>query len=360
AGADEAAGGGRGDGSLPVLHARPWPEAGKLFRRDRRWLGADDAHSVDLGSGRVLWLFGDTLIDPRAGASRRRAVMVRNSIGLQNGYDPTAAGMTFFWKTSANANPCAFFDASPGMWLWPADGVRLGQRLLIFLAVVRSDPNPLGFALSGWRAVMVDNPDAPPDRWRILPAATKPQRTAIILGTGGVLLADGYVYAYGSDASGSRVFVARWPAADVEKGNLDTAQWWHGRASGWLTAGQTDALPAVLFTNGQSEFGVYRDSHLDRYVQIQTMGFGAADLGFRTASRPEGPWTALSLFYRPPEKKIPGVLIYAAKPHDFLTSEGCIVTYATNHMNPQMLVDDPALYFPRVLRATWNVAHQPH
>ena len=67
----------------------------------------------------------------------------------------------------------------------------------------------------------------------------------------------------------------------------------------------------------------------------------------------------MASFYHPPEKQIPGVLIYAAKPHDFLTGDGCIVTYATNHMNPQLLLDQPALYFPRVLRTTWSVADRP-
>src|SRR5215467_7748298 len=42
--------------------AAPWPEADCIFRSDPRWLGADAAFSVDLGQGRVLWLFGDSFV----------------------------------------------------------------------------------------------------------------------------------------------------------------------------------------------------------------------------------------------------------------------------------------------------------
>lgn len=37
--------------------ASGWPEADLLFHKDAHWVGADDAYSVDLGGGRVLWLF---------------------------------------------------------------------------------------------------------------------------------------------------------------------------------------------------------------------------------------------------------------------------------------------------------------
>ena len=51
--------------SSDLLHAEPWPEADALFRSDPRWLGADDAYSVDLGGRRVLWLFADTFVSTR-------------------------------------------------------------------------------------------------------------------------------------------------------------------------------------------------------------------------------------------------------------------------------------------------------
>jgi hypothetical protein len=38
------------------------PEADRLFHSDPRWLGADAAFSIDLGGGRVWWLFGDSFV----------------------------------------------------------------------------------------------------------------------------------------------------------------------------------------------------------------------------------------------------------------------------------------------------------
>ena len=73
------------------MTAEAWPEADVLFHRDPRWLGADDAYSIDLGEGRVAWFFGDSFVAPTVAGQRKGTTMVRNSIGIQTGYDPTRA-----------------------------------------------------------------------------------------------------------------------------------------------------------------------------------------------------------------------------------------------------------------------------
>ena len=80
----------------PSHRAEAWPEADRLFRQDTRWVGADDAFSIDLGNGRTLWLFGDTLVDPTGRGERASARMVRNSIAIQRGDDPSRARIAFF------------------------------------------------------------------------------------------------------------------------------------------------------------------------------------------------------------------------------------------------------------------------
>jgi len=74
--------------------ATAWPEADRLFHSYPRWLGADAAYSFDLGNQRVLWLFGDSFV---GGLKWRRSRMVRNSIAIQKGYDPSAASIRFYW-----------------------------------------------------------------------------------------------------------------------------------------------------------------------------------------------------------------------------------------------------------------------
>lgn len=339
-----------GKGPPVALTAHPWPEAERLFRQDPRWLGGDDAHSVDLGKGRVLWLFGDTLIGSNGRGNRSQATMIRNSVGIQNGYDPATAGMTFFWKSAGPAAPASFFPESSNSWYWPGDGIRIGARLLIFLTEIQTAANPLGFALTGWQALIIDNPDEPPLQWQAMVVKRGSKTFDIVPGTGSVMIRNGYVHAYGCDPSGRRAYLVRWPLPEAGAGDLRGAQWWCGRRLGWLAEKRIQGTPATLFSDAQSEFGVYHDARINRYVQIQTIGFGAADLGFRTAPRPEGPWSALTRFYEPHEKQIPGVMIYAAKPHAFIPGTGLALTYATNHTDPIRLIESPMLYYPRVLQ----------
>jgi hypothetical protein len=49
------------------FRAEPWPEADALFRGDAHWVGGDGCYSIDLGDGRVLWTFGDSVHALRAG-----------------------------------------------------------------------------------------------------------------------------------------------------------------------------------------------------------------------------------------------------------------------------------------------------
>lgn len=82
--------------SLPWLEFE-WPEADRLFQKNDYWIGGDGAYSVDLGSGRILWMFGDSWIDTTGLGRRENAVMVSNTLALQEGYDPVSAKIQFFW-----------------------------------------------------------------------------------------------------------------------------------------------------------------------------------------------------------------------------------------------------------------------
>lgn len=341
------------------LRARAWPAADGLFHQDPRWLGADDAHSVDLGKGRVLWLFGDTLI--RAGNSndsndRSRAHLIRNSIGIQTGSDPAAASMAFFWRQTAACTPLSFFPESEKQWFWPGDGIRVRNRLLLFLTMIAPFENDLGFAVTGWHAQLVDNPDAPPERWQSTDVRKNSGKFVVALGAGGVLHRNGYLYAYGTNQGGNQAYLARWKEDLAWTGDLREPEWWCGAGLGWKKESQMDSRPAVLFNDAQAEFGVYFEPRINQFVQVQTTGFGAVDLGWRIAPRPEGPWGQLTGFYSPEEVSIPGVLIYAAKTHPFLTGADLVITYATNHIDPKRLNDFPALYYPRVLQGSFQPA----
>jgi len=141
---------------MPCFEASAWPEADSVFRRDPHWVGADGASSVDLGDERTLWLFGDTFIDPTGMHSRSGAIMVANTVAVQHGTDPTRASLTFYWGRASDGHPTAFFEDQGEELFWPGDGIRVDDRLVVFLArTIRDSGSPLGFRHAGWAAVMV-------------------------------------------------------------------------------------------------------------------------------------------------------------------------------------------------------------
>ena len=98
---------GRGDQPTvagTTLQAIPDVKWDAVFDRTSGWTGGDVAGTVDLGHGRVLWLFGDTWIGKVAeGAHIPGSDMVNNSVGLyggqfgRSGDPPAPSEMSFHW-----------------------------------------------------------------------------------------------------------------------------------------------------------------------------------------------------------------------------------------------------------------------
>ncbi len=328
---------------------RPWPEADRLFRRDALWCGGDGAYSVDLGKERVLWLFGDSFIASAPDIGRTKSMMIHNSIGIQTGLDPSRASMDFHW-TRGGERPAAFFrPKDKEEWLWPVDGMRLDDTLLLFFMRVRKDGgDALGFALTGWLAMRVDNPDDPPADWRVLPAQTGETESDLLAGSS-LLMHSGHLYAYSPREPKHEVYLQRWKIGDAARGDLSRPQWWCGVKRGW-SPDRKERKP--VFANGQTEFSVHRDPVTREYLAVQTIGFGATHVGLRRAPRPEGPWTAAAPIFRPPDSDRKGAFVYAAKAHPHLTAagEGFPATYVANRFDFWELVKDASVYYPRFIR----------
>jgi hypothetical protein len=336
---------------LAGIEAEPWPEADALFRSDQNWVGSDDAYSIDLGNGRVLWLFGDTFItyDPRR--SRQGSIMIRNSIAVQTGYDPSTAQMDFYWPL-VDYLPRSFFPERGDLWYWPGHGVRLEDRVIVFLMVVRKASGGLGFATEGWAAVKLTGIDGPPEEWELTWLDTPANDFGVLI-SGGAMREGDYVYVYSVQEPSHDIYLVRWPVTEVLADDLARPQWWTGDEVGWVVQGDLAALPAPLYTGGQTEFTVHHDPALQQYLGIQTVGFPQADLAFRLAPAPTGPWSAATTFHRPEEYDIEDVMIYAGKAHPELEGEGAdlILTYATNSLSQTNLMSDNRLYYPRFLKA---------
>ncbi len=338
-------------GETPCFEASQWPEADALFRGDQHWLGADSAFSVDLGDDRTLWLFGDTWIDASGSGSRDGATMIRNSVAIQNGTDPSRSAMEFYWNDSTNEGPTPFFRSPGANWYWPAHGIRVDDKLLIFLNRMRAATDGLGFASADWDAVIIENPDDPPSQWVLADVSTGPGMRGIQVGFASVIRRGEYLYAFGSPDMDKThpIHVARWSIERVSAGDLAAPEWWTGPKSGWTS--DADPLEShAIFGYGQAELTIHFDEESAEYLAAQTVGFGPAYIGLRSAEFLTGPWTSPQRIYTPPENARENIMIYAVKAHPHLEGADLVVTYATNSFEFSDHMTDPSIYYPRFVR----------
>jgi hypothetical protein len=337
--------------AVPCFEAAAWREADQLFRGDPHWRGADVASSVDLGGGRTLWLFGDTWIDPSGHGTRQGAHMVSNSLGVQEGSDPSRARMSFHWGRAADGSPDAFFPDRDGESLWFGSGVRVEDRLVLFLGrTVRNTGSGLGFDHVAWTAMLVENPDDEPPAWQIRALTTPSNPFGVLVGFAASFRVGDQVYALGSPnpLKTHPIFAVRWPVHQVRQGELADPEWWAGDRVGWV-ADTSSVQRWPLFDQAQTELTVHHDPATGRLLAVHTQGFGSADIVMRAAPTLTGPWSAPRMIYRPPEYYRHQVMIYAGKAHPHLAGADLALTYATNSFR---FADhaDPAIYFPRFVR----------
>jgi hypothetical protein len=330
----------------PPGRGEAWTAADPLFHRDARFLGADGAYSVDLGGGRVLWLFGDSSVggrDPRQPTAG--SYFIRNSVALQTGRDPTTAFMRYYWSWDGDEPRSFLPEPGDGSWFWPAHGVRLGGALLLFYERLLPDgpPGPNSFKGGGWTAVVVDNPDDEPDAWRVQPAAVPADELGITLGV--AVVPDGEVlWVYGTRGLTHEVVVARIAAADAAAGDLTRPAWYcHGHFS-------TGCTPASVIDLGAPEFSVHLDPALGRYLFVASTGYSSTGLGWRAAPRPEGPWSEVRDVYRPAESYAEGAFVYAGKAHPELAGGGLVATYVPSSFNDTPAELQDTYYWPHFVR----------
>jgi hypothetical protein len=160
------------------------------------------------------------------------------------------------------------------------------------------------------------------------------------------------LHAFGAEDASHAVHLVRWPAAAVAQGDLSAPEWW--TPSGWVAQTDLAALPAPLFADGATELSVQPDPRGSGWIEVQTVGFGAATIDIRSAPDFTGPWGAAAVAYTPPESQLPDVLVYAGKGHPELTGAQLIATYATNAGSFSTLVADTSLYYPKFVRMSWQ------
>lgn len=296
----------------------------------------------------MLWLFGDSFIGSRGTASRRDAVLVRNSIALQKGHDPKTASMKFFWKEK-DEKPASFFAEDGEEWFWPGSGAAVKGGLIIFLIKVHAVQTGLGFSPSGWKAVLVSNPERSCDAWNLRDLAC-PATGTVLVGSSSVLVMDGFLYAFCKDSSENAAYLLRWPLMDACRGELSRPQWWMGSISGWVGSKPEGLKPVPVFHGAQVEFSVGYEPRTKLFLQVQTLSLLEPCLAVRTSKGVHGPWSGAGCIYEPPEKASPGLLIYAGKAHRVFAGADIAFTYAVNTTDKERILGDMNIYYPVVLK----------
>jgi hypothetical protein len=314
-----------------------------MFTTDKFWRGADGAATIDLENGKILWLFSDTFIDTRGTGRRAGSKMINNTIAIQNGNDLQNDRLDFFWKGTAK-KPRAFFELPGKTWFWTGHGTVVNGKLLIFLFEEKASEEGLGFESVGWTLAIVDNPDDSPENWQIQ-YVKGPETFGVIVGSSAVLKEGDFVYAFGVKEPGSHeTYLLRFKKESISNGDLSGMEWWMGDR--WESDVAEEPKSAALFKS-QTEFSVHFDTTLNKYIQIQTLGFGYSSLAFRLSTHLQGPWSEPVVFYTPPLSK--NEFNYTANAHPELNADGILVTYNVNNFKFDELVKNEGIYFPRLI-----------
>lgn len=315
------------------------------FKKDKFWRGADGAATVELGEGRVLWLFSDTFIDQ--GGKGRRAnskTMIRNSIAVQDS-SSLESNLTYYFK-GTKQKPDDYFKVAGENWFWTGHGILIMDKLVIFLIEESSIDTGIGFEAIGWYIAIIDNPSDNPNEWNI--EYVKGSDTfGVIVGSSAVLEDENYVYAFGvKEPATHETYLLRFDKNRLLSGTISELEWWINNT--WTNEVYEEPKSSALFI-GQTEFSVHFDEELDKYVQIQTYGLGRASIGYRLADELHGPWSESVLFYVPPIKE-EKEFVYTANAHPELKSDGLIITYNINNGDFGRLISNEEIYFPKIIK----------
>ncbi len=358
--------GDRENSAVFAAHAA-WNER---IRQTDGWTGGDGCHSIDLGSGKSLWLFADSWIGQIEGGvasgQRKTMRMVNQAAGV---VDSATGRFEFlippneakgFWKPD---------DPAGKEWYWPGDAVRHDGKLWIFLhrLAPKPDGDP-GFAFRqvGTDLFVVEEPPSEKNwtaEWlsqakRVGATQTK----GPFLGSAAAVEGP-YLYGFTQiDLPKPKPFtrpmgVARLPLAKLSTlSPTDPIPWeFQGKDGKW---GTDPSQSAVVIEDGAPEMSLRKVPGISGWVLVyMQLGMGDRAMARRAPSL-EGPWTKSRLIGRTApdaEAKRDGIFSYAVKIHPEVQIEPgrvnppgqFLLTWASNSGDLGVHKRRPDLYFPR-------------
>jgi hypothetical protein len=302
-----------------------------VFRSyETEWITGDGAFPIALGSGELLWIFGDTFtgeVVPHWDLDEHR--LVHNTFVLQHDscFSPKYRGGVGRRRAVLPTN-------APGRWYWPLSGIVAGNELqLLALDVAYVDHGTPGF---DWEIAGADLITISLDTYRVLSIVDSPGGgRAPDPAYGTAVVQDGStVYSYGHTNQGQ--FVARSTTATFATGPWE---FWDG--SGW-SSDPSAAAPMTVAQNSLSPFHVIKWGN-GWLAAAKMFDVLSSDVSAWTAPAPQGPWTRFGEIAQTPTRA--GQFSYGGLLAD-LPGAGPTVIYSVNS-TLEAIAEDVRVYGPK-------------
>lgn len=302
----------------------------KLFTRTSGWTGGDATYSVQLPSGKSLWMFGDTFIDQVSENGTRPSFrLINNALVLEgNGQFET-------FYSGSSSNPQSF--AKPpedNWWYWPADATVANDTLYMFMHAFGNDlGGPWDFYRTSVDLLVMD-----PLTLEIYENRRLIEQPNISWGA--AILEDGvFTYIYGVEAISpdKYAFVARTNA------NLN-GDWEYYSGNGW-SSNIEDAQP--ILNDISEQFSVFKNEGI-YYLLTQHHIFGA-EIYLYTSTSPYGDFGNKKTIYCAPESG-GNIFTYNALAHPNIYQDSLLISYNVNSSDYTDLFDDVNNYRPYFVR----------
>lgn len=365
-----------------------WTAANENFMKHDLWKGGDQAASIELADGRILWVFGDTYLDLDGDGLRTKPnyedrtgdlYYLNNTLAIQESNDPSTSELipTFTSKIVWGVERYAsYFDNPPEnqkAYFWPAGTpVRLDDGLMIFLIKMGHGDGVEGsnFTTEGGEVRYAAQTNGAPETWNFKRITIEP-KFGILPGTGSAFSHGDYIYLtphkvpMPAGEANRQMYIVRYQKdqlkASLEKGIWPEGEWFYNGS--YVSAAQISGEPSVIMDWGQAEVSIHYDAKRELFIEVQSDGlWSKGDICIRASKKPEGPWGDCEKVFFPPENKIyPDSIdgqafnLYAGKAHpelrDPANPDHLIVTYVYNFRN----YENQESYYPKFGRVDLSI-----
>jgi len=319
----------------PAAHAgqcvTPAPALSRLWDQPSGgWIGGDGAFTVGAGRGRVLWIFGDSLIE-RDGAMW----MVRNVALLQR---PDGT-LSMLAPSAATQEPFVSLPASGGNWLWPGVAVRVDNRIWLFLSEMR----PAGSGVFGFEFVRTWLAEISAGSLTVASLVPVGRGSEIAWGAA-VVTTRRHVYVFGihNHPGAKYVHLARAPRV-----TWPHERWSYFNGGSW---GPSPRLSGHIVHDAASQISVLRVK--GGFALLTHDPWMGPYLRYRRARALTGPWTDARTIFEIPTPK--GTFTYNTLAHPGFGDRRLLVSWNTGVTGGAWWPDDLTLTRPRFAWIAWS------